>query len=108
MASMTLSIKRNIARYRMIAAGVKHINRKGADGRSYFALNWRAWVRVKYRKPSLLQRIKWWWVNLQHCRLLRHANRKIRRELAHREKMIRRDQRFREKHAKERARLQIP
>jgi hypothetical protein len=39
--SATSSALRRIARFNMQRAGVTRINRKGPDGKSYFAKNWR-------------------------------------------------------------------
>lgn len=37
-------LMRSVARHNMKRAGYQHMNRKGADGKSYFARHWRNYV----------------------------------------------------------------
>lgn len=43
-------LRRSIARARMAEAGLTGVNRKRADGRSYFSRYWRKWLDKKERK----------------------------------------------------------
>lgn len=37
-------LRRSVARHNMKRAGVQHMNRKGMDGKSFFACHWRDYV----------------------------------------------------------------
>lgn len=101
---MSRQIMRNIARNRMRYSGVRNINKKGANGKSYFALNWRRWLCAKPRKPSLWRRLKYWWYRFKLKRRMKTIRAAEVRAVQKRKAAILRDQKFRQKHSPERER----